>query len=645
MDKKIFKGFKQVTSTAFNAAKEANELSGYLWFVRTEVPEIEGENNVANDEYDIYFGARQYGHFCEGEIPAIKSSIESLNGDINGILETLESLSETLVTQAQAIADNKSAHESNASAIQNIQNELTNYLVKNIDSNDKVLNIADGILSTQIGLVYEGGFIKLTGKGHTSENTNVIAEFDASDFIKDSVLENVEVITKEDNEKYIVFTWKTEGEETKTDEIKVSDFAKLYSAGTALELAEDGVTFNVKVAANDNFISVNDNNELIVDDVTTDKTMLKESITIEGGPLATTAVKNAFEGGVIPAGTDIQTIFKMLLCVEIYPTPTANTPNYTVSISNPTLTITNSNVITTTENDENLVEVGQNITFSSVTANTVSISKTQPKVSGFSIDGTVYGYSNEIDGTITESNSVSGEWTISQMENQVYQLSGSIVSGFTNGVVPSTVQNSNANDCVLDGCTLTAIEGTNIYKVIEDAPMHTGSHNGVESKYIVSNLGGRNEEKKSPSIDATTTNVEKDPSNKETSLTVIGVYPIFTNGISATTSDADAAAMADLVNPVSEYGTKLKLMKASTDFAVSFAHQDLEPYSICLPGTWKISSANAIDPLTKTFADDCKSKFVENGTVTKQIQGKDVTYKVYTYGESAGPNRVKFTVA
>lgn len=645
MDKKIFKGFKQVTSTAFNQAKDANELSGYLWFVRTEVvSEGEETNNVANDEYDIYFGTRKYGHFCEGEIPGIKAAIESLNGNVTDILTTLETLTGVVEKNTQAIADNKSAHEKNTTAISGIQETLKSYLVNNVDSNDKVLTVADGILSSQIGLVYEDGFIKLTGKGHTVETQNVIAEFSASDFVKDSVLEDVKVETKEDGEKYIIFTWKTEGEQTKTDEIKVSDFAKLYEAGTALELAEDGVTFNVKVAANDNFISVNDNNELIVDDITTDKTMLKESITIEGGPLASAAVKEAFEGGVIPAGTDIQAVLKALLCVEIYPTPTANTPRYSVSISNPSVSITNSSVITTS-GTEKLVEVGQEITFSSVTANTVSISKTEPEVSGFNVDNAVYGYSDSVDGDITKSDSVSGEWTVSQIENQVYELSATIVSGFTGGSVPTTVQNATASSCVLTGCTLTAVEGTNTYKVTEDAPKHTGSHNGVASKYIVSNLGGRSESKKSPSIAATTTNVEIDPENKSTSLTVIGLYPIFTNGVTASTADATAAAMADLANPVSDYGTKLPLMKASTSFAVSFAHQDLQGYSLCLPGSWKISTAKAIDPLTKTFADDCKSKFVENGTVTKKIQGKDVTYKVYTYAQSAGPNRVKFTVA
>ena len=645
MDKKIFKGFKQVTSAKFNEAKDANELSGYLWFVRTEVvSEGEETNDVANDEYDIYFGARKYGHFCEGEIPGIKAAIESLNGDVTEILETLETLTGVVEQNTQAIADNKTAHETNAIAISGIQETLKTYLVNDIDSNDKVLNVADGILSSQIGLVYENGYIKLTGKGHSAENANVIAEFSAAEFVKDSVLEDVKVETKEDGEKYIVFTWKTEGEETKTDEIKVSDFAKLYQAGTALELAEDGVTFNVKVAANDNFLSVNDNNELIVDDMTVDKTKLKESITIEGGPLATAEVKGAFEGGVIPAGTDIQAVLKALLCVEIYPNPTANTPTYTVSISNPSVSITNSSVITTAGNDK-LVEVGQEITFSTVTANAVSVSKTEPTVSGFKVNDVVYGYSDTIDGAITKSNSVSGKWTVTQMNNQVYELSATIVSGFTGGSVPTIVQNAAADSCVLTGCTLTAVEGTNTYKVTEDAPKHTGSHNGVTSKYIVSNLGGRKESEKSPAIAATTTNVDKDPENKSTSLTVIGVYPIFTNGVTASTTDATAAAMADLANPVADYGTKLPLMKASTAFAVSFAHQDLQGYSLCLPGSWKINSAKAIDPLTKTFADDCKSKFVENGTVTKKIQGKDVTYKVYTYSQSAGPNRVKFTVA
>lgn len=613
----IFKGFKQVTATQFNAAKEANELVGYLWFVRTEVPETEGENDVTNDSYDIYFGSRKYGHFQAGEIEGIKSSIEALDGNVDGILETLETLT-------SAVEKNATDIKSNATNISTIQESLTSFLVKNVDANDKVLNVADGILSSAIDLKYENNRISLVGKNGVEING-----FSASEFIKDSVLEDVKVDTKEDGEKYIIFTWKTEGETTKTDEIKVSDFAKLYNAGTALELAEDGVTFNVKVAENGNFLSVNDNNELIVDDMTVDKTVLKEAITIEGGPLASEEVKGAFANGVIPAGTDIQAVLKALLCVEIYPVPTKNTPTFTASISNPSISATGGT-------DGKLVEVGQVISFGTVTATKVTTTPTNPLVNGFT-----HGYSSTIDGEINSNTSISVEWDINQKENNVYQLTAS-KTGFE-GTLPTTVTAANNSECVLSACTLTAIEGTNTYTVEEDAPTFVGTHDAISAYYIVSNLGGRSEDKKSVTIDANT-GKEVNPANKSKTFTVTGVYPVYTNGITASTVDETAANMENLANPVSGDGTKLALMEANGEFAVSFANQSIEPYRLFLPGNWVIKTAMAINATTAKYAVDCKSKFVTNGTTTRTIQGKEVTYTIYEWAATEGPNRVKFTV-
>ena len=623
MSEKIFKGFKQVTAEAFNQAKDANALSGYLWFVRTEVPNEGDTNNVADDKYAIYFGSRQYGYFCEGEIDGIKNSISGLGENIDVILETLETLTSTLESQGEAIATNKSAHEKNAADITSLTEELAKVLVKNVDSNDKVLNVADGILSAQIGLKYTDGRIVLTGK-----EGNEITGFDASAFIKDSVLDNVE-ITEIDGEKYLEFTWKveTEGEDAKVDRIKISEFAKLYTAGTALEL-DGNDKFNVKVAANDNFLSVNENNELIVDDMTVDKTKIKEDITIEGGPLASDAVKNAFEGGVIPAGTDIQTVLKALLCVEIYPTPTKNTPKYTVSIETPSIT---ANV----ENNT-LVEVGQKITFNTVTANAVSISKTEPKVSGFT-----HGYSDSIDGDINTNKSISGAWTVSQAENNVYELSAT-KTGF-NGSTPETKQASSANECILNGCELTASEGTNTYKVTEDAPKHTGSHNGVESKYIVSNLGGRKEDKKSIAISAES-GVEKDPDNKTGEFKVIGVYPVYTNGVSASITSENKPEGENISNEITGDGTKLDLMEKGVEFAISFASQGIAPYKIFLAPNWNIKSAYCTNPLTGKFETECKSDFVVNGTTTRKVQNNDITYTVYQWAATQGADYVKFVL-
>ena len=627
MDKKLFKGFKQVSAEKFNAAKEAGTLDGYLWFVRTTVTD-EGEetNNVANDEYDIYFGKKQYGHFRAGEIDAIRSSIETLNGNVDEIISTLETLTTAVEANATAITSNAEAIALNTKAIETINTTLESFLVKNVDANDKVLNVADGILSSTISLSYVNNRISLTGKDGAE-----IAGFDASEFVKDSVLDDVKIETREDGEKYIVFTWKTEGDNTKTDELKVSDFAKLYTAGTALELAEDGVTFNVKVASNNNFLSVNNNNELIVDDVTSDKTMIKEAITIEGGPLATDAVKGAFEGGVIPAGTDLQAVLKALLCVEIYPTTSNSTPDYGISISAPSISATGGT-------NNGLVEIGQVINFGVVTAKGVSVSsKTEPVVSGFE-----NGYSSTIDGEINTDTSVSGSWTIGQKDETVYTLKAE-KTNFT-GDIPASGSNATYSSCQLAACTLTAVEGDNTYKVTETAPAYVGTHTGVAEQYIVSNLGGRSEEKKSTAIAATTTNVERTASSQSATFKVTGVYPIYTNGVSASTTDATAAAMADLAAPVTGNGTKLALMKSGTSFAVSFAAQGAEPYRLFLPGTWKVSTASAIDGFTSKYAIDCKSDFKANGTTTRTIQGNEVTYTIYEWAGKEGANRVKFTV-
>ena len=251
----------------------------------------------------------------------------------------------------------------------------------------------------------------------------------------------------------------------------------------------------------------------------------------------------------------------MLKFIQFQP---KNTPDYTVSITAPSVTASG-------VNNNALVEVGQKITFNAVTATAVSVSKTQPIVSGFT-----HGYSTTLGGDVVSNTSISGAWTIEQMTNNVYELSAT-TSGFS-GTKPTTVQNADNTQCQLSSCELTAQLGTNKYVVTEDAPKHSGSYTGVDSVYVVSNLGGTSDEHKSVSIAASTTNVEKDPENKSTTFTVTGVYPVYTNGVAASTKDAEGAAMSNLAEPVSGNGTKLSLMNSGTAFAVSFANQSLAPY-------------------------------------------------------------------
>ena len=115
---------------------------------------------------------------------------------------------------------------------------------------EKVLKLNDTVFSTEIGLKHENGMISLTGI-----NGEVIAEFSDADFIKDSVLEDVEY--KADSQE-IVFTWKTVDGETKTDAVSVADFVQVYTAGNGLELNSN--EFSVKVdSESESFLSVGAN--------------------------------------------------------------------------------------------------------------------------------------------------------------------------------------------------------------------------------------------------------------------------------------------------------------------------------------------------------------------------------------------------
>ena len=363
--------------------------------------------------------------------------------------------------------------------------------------------------------------------------------------------------------------------------------------------------------------------------------MISEEITIKGGPLEAYALE-AYPDGKIPANTSMQDLLKALLCVEIYPTTTANTPSYKVEIAAPTITAKKDNANGGNLSTGALVEVGQKVYFPAVDSKAVTVTKTNPTVSNFGAEG----YSETLTGAITAKTSKTVEWTVTQVDDTIYTLTPS-VSKFS-GDTPAVA--TGATTCTVSACILTAVEGDNVYTIVENAPEHVGSHPGIPALYEVSNLGGRKEAEKSPAIEAAS-DVKKTPADSTGTFKVTGVYPIFTNGVTASTTDATAAAMADLASPVTGDGTKLALMKASTSFAVSFAAQGIEPYRLFLPGSWKISTASAIDGFTSKYAIDCKADFKSNGTTTRTIQGKEVTYTVYEWAGKEGANRVKFTVA
>lgn len=299
---------------------------------------------------------------------------------------------------------------------------------------------------------------------------------------------------------------------------KIKSMESQYTDGNGIDInAENQITVKVadsNITGVENFINT-DANGISVTGVTSNKTLTSEAITIEGGPLATENVKKAFEGGVIPVGTDIQALLKALFCEEKYPQLTSSSPLYTAYITQPT--------ITGSKTSGSLVEVGESISINKVKATTTNFDNNQIYVRGFT-----YGYSDTISGDTISSTGITTNWNPRQKSDTYYTLTPNIYTGFT-GDLPISASSISASTCELENCNLIAGLGENIYKVKETAPTFVGSHTGITSKYIISNLGGRAEGHKSPEISGSTTDREYTPLDKTGSYTVIGVYPVYSN--------------------------------------------------------------------------------------------------------------------
>ena len=130
-----------------------------------------------------------------------------------------------------------------------------------INENDKVLTqSADGLLAN-INLTWSSNNgLKLIGKGGTE-----IATIPAADFIKDGMLENVELkaasveasVGGETEGTFLVFTFNTDGG-LKVINLNVTSLIDVYTAGNGLQL--DSKAFSVKLdAASEAFLSVGAN--------------------------------------------------------------------------------------------------------------------------------------------------------------------------------------------------------------------------------------------------------------------------------------------------------------------------------------------------------------------------------------------------
>lgn len=393
------------------------------------------------------------------------------------------------VDQAQIIAD--------------VKNGAYDNLVESVGE-DAILSLNEKVLSATVSLSYDesGKKIVLLGKDSVE-----LGSVDATPFIKDGMLDDVAIVeASEENPvgenksgKYMLFTWKVQDGETKTDYISVSDLAQTYTAGNAVQITESN-EIAVVIAEGENYL-VNDGG-LKVSEMGADVTTIKAEIPVAGGPLAG-YVDDVYPNG-IPAGTSVEEILKKLICKEIYPTASTSQGSLSASMSLTALALTPT---------DSTVEVGTIVTTNALTANNSSYSTTPAKITGLT-----NGYALSADGEkMTGDIEFAVENVVEISDAHAISL---VYSGFTE-TAPETV--SAGGTVTMPSQELVVREGTCKVTANATGASYTATSPAVSKEYYnISNINGRQVETKTIS----TKELSKQAS-KSTSDSVTGVYKYF----------------------------------------------------------------------------------------------------------------------
>lgn len=304
---------------------------------------------------------------------------------------------------------------------------------------------------------------------------NTVGSIDAAPFIKDGMLNDVEVveakpenpINGEEEGKFIKFTWNTDSAKT-VDYIKVTDIAV---------------------------------------EPTTENTEISKDIKVAGGPLASLCA-GAFEGGKIPADMSMQELLEVLFFSENWSSVSKvnGASNVGTDKFNVGMTLSASGV----------QKVG-----TTVTVNNPTVSQTNKAASAYV---TGFDYSKySLDGTTTKTCTTStkvGEtsWVYSSEEPSVSITS---YAGFGLEANPSV------------GDTLTVAIGTNSVTATGVGAARTATCAKVGPIYDVSSEGNiADKDANIYTIEAQSKTVSA-PANQTSTATVTGVYPVYTNANAA----------------------------------------------------------------------------------------------------------------
>ena len=185
-----------------------------------------------------------------GQLSAVKTKADNAVQTVEGTNTVNATTEANKVTLSLVTSNNGNVKFSQGTDGLSANVEIPAATVTGVKAEDKVLSLTDKLVSATVSLEYGdavsealGGkkTIKLLGKDST-----LISEIDASEFIKDGMLDTVELVKNPEGKTagtYLKLTWNTDSGKTEPMFINVTDLIDVYTAGIGLNL--NGKEFSV----------------------------------------------------------------------------------------------------------------------------------------------------------------------------------------------------------------------------------------------------------------------------------------------------------------------------------------------------------------------------------------------------------------
>ena len=339
-----------------------------------------------------------------------------------------------------------------------------------------ILSLDGKTVSATVSLSYDESSksIKLLGKDGAD-----LGSVDATPFIKDGMISKAELVTDPEGQeagKYLVLTWNTDSGESDPTYIPLTELVDTYTAGNAISISADNevaVVVAESTEAQTNYL-VNDGG-LKVAEMGAGVTKLSQDIQVIGGPLADD-LADVFDGGVIPAGTSVETILMKMICKEIFPPFDTEQGTISTSMSLTTLAFDPTNTT---------VEVGTIVTTNALTANNSNYSTTPAKIKGLD-----KGYSLTENGEKQEGDMEFAVENVTEASN-THSITLTY-TGFTE-TKPETV--SAASTVTMPAQTLVVREGKCKVSASASGSKYTATSPAVSQEYYnISNVNTRRKE-------------------------------------------------------------------------------------------------------------------------------------------------------